>query len=166
MINYSVAMFPTTGNIALICSHELTVDKIRIWHSFTQLVARWVRGFDVTTESLKRRIYADNRHLTSSNIFPCTLIFLYAETGEKAKRHTRHIWQPICTLWFLTAKSSTWLLRRQNCFFRFFSVRIECHTEKQRKIAENWLIKNCDLTNHKITLSVGKGCCLTYIYYL
>ena len=44
-----------------------------------------------TEKSLKRRIYADNRHLTSLNIFPCTLILLYAETGEKAKRRTRHI---------------------------------------------------------------------------
>ena len=28
---------------------------------------------------------ADNRHLTYSNIFPCTLILLYAETGKKPK---------------------------------------------------------------------------------
>ena len=37
-------------------------------------------------------------------------------------------------------------------------MRIECHTEKQRKIAKNSLIKNCDLGDCKIALSVGKGC--------
>ena len=35
---------------------------------------------------------------------------------------------------------------------------IECRTEKQRKIAKNGLIKNCDLGDCKITLSVRKGC--------
>ena len=50
-----------------------------------------MRSSAVTAESLKQRIYADNWHLTALNIFPCALIFLYAETGEKAKRRTRHI---------------------------------------------------------------------------
>ena len=35
---------------------------------------------------------------------------------------------------------------------------IECHSEKQRKIAENRLAKSCDSGVCKITLSVGKGC--------
>ena len=44
-----------------------------------------MRSSAVTAESLKQRIYADNWHLTALNIFPCALIFLYAETGEKPK---------------------------------------------------------------------------------
>ncbi len=37
MINYSVAMFQTAGNIALICFHELTMDKVRIWRLFCHI---------------------------------------------------------------------------------------------------------------------------------
>ena len=144
------------------------VSEIAPWkwhrHQNQENDARWVRGSAVTTESLKWRIYVDNWHLTFSNIFPCTLILLYAGTGEKAKRHTRHIWQPICTLWILTIKSSIRPLRKQNCFFRFFSVRIECHTEKRQKIAENGLSKNCNSGVCKIALSVGKGC-RQYLYF-
>ena len=33
-----------------------------------------------------------------------------------------------------------------------------CHSEKQRKIAENRVTKSCDSSDRKIGLSVGKGC--------
>ena len=35
---------------------------------------------------------------------------------------------------------------------------IECHAQKQRKIAENRLVKSCDSGGCKIGLSVGKSC--------
>ena len=37
-------------------------------------------------------------------------------------------------------------------------MQIECHSEKQRKIAENRLAKSCDSGGCKIGLSVGKSC--------
>ena len=115
-------IFPQTVQVKNCCWYvpinEYYVKMLK-WHSFCHLVARWVRSSAVTAESLKQRIYADNWHLTALNIFPCALIFLYAETGEKAKRRTRHIWQPICTLWFLTAKSRTRFRVRETAFSDF-----------------------------------------------
>ena len=34
-----------------------------------------------------------------------------------------------------------------------------CHSEKQRKTAENRVTKSCDTDGCKMWLSVGKGCC-------
>lgn len=69
MINYSVAMFPTTGNIALICSHELTVDKIRIWRTSCRVEPLWKCDFIVTKSlgyEIKVRLDMSELDITSA----------------------------------------------------------------------------------------------------
>ena len=69
MINYSVAMFPTTGNIALICSHELTVDKIRIWRTSCRVEPLWKFDFIVTKSlgyEIKVRLDMSELDITSA----------------------------------------------------------------------------------------------------
>lgn len=112
---------------------------------------------------LKWRIYADNRHLAFSDLFPCALIFLYAQTGEKSEWHTQHIWQPICTLCFLTTNSSTRFRVLETAFSDFSVCRLNVTAKINLKSQRNVLIKNCDSGICKIGLSVWKGCHSTRI---
>ena len=92
---------------------------LKAYNQPNQHRARWVRSSAVTREILKRRICAVYRHRP----FPITAVSptqnLYAGTGKRAKWHTRHIWQPIRTLWFLTTKSSTRFRVRETAFSDF-----------------------------------------------